>query len=260
MPPVYGQAPRARIGPDPVPRRRYRGAVPSRLRPTNPTAADAVLVGDPGRALFLAQKLLVNPLMSNHARGLWGYTAETPAGRPLTVQSTGMGGPSAAIVLGDLHRLGLRRAIRVGTCESLDPGLAVGDLVLVEAAIADDGAARTLSGATGSAGDREPIEPPGYLYATLRESGLPGAIARSDDLSSSVRRAAGLTGPDPLPGRSTVCDLQTATLFALAARLGVEIAAILVVEGPRLDGSTLDPTELEPAFARAGELAASAFS
>ncbi len=54
------------------------------------------------------------PLMSNHNRGLWGYTGETPEGRPLTVQSTGMGGPSAAIVLHELAELGVRRAIRVG--------------------------------------------------------------------------------------------------------------------------------------------------
>ena len=57
------------------------GAVPSRLRPTAPIAADAVLVGDPGRALLLAQELLEEPKMSNHARGLWGYSGQTPARR-----------------------------------------------------------------------------------------------------------------------------------------------------------------------------------
>ena len=48
--------------------------MPPRLRPTAPIAADAVLVGDPGRALLLAQELLEEPKMSNHARGLWGYS------------------------------------------------------------------------------------------------------------------------------------------------------------------------------------------
>ena len=48
--------------------------MPSRLRPTAPFAADAILVGDPGRALLLAQELLEEPKMSNHARGLWGYS------------------------------------------------------------------------------------------------------------------------------------------------------------------------------------------
>jgi uridine phosphorylase len=93
--------------------------MPAILRPTATFAADAILVGDPGRALLLAQELLEKPKMSNHARGLWGYTGVTPAGRELTIQSTGMGGPSAAVVLADLAELGLRRAIRIGTCASL---------------------------------------------------------------------------------------------------------------------------------------------
>ena len=95
--------------------------MPARLRPTAPIAADAVLVGDPGRALLLAQELLEQPKMSNHARGLWGYSGRPPAGRELTIQATGMGGPSAAIVLADLAELGVRRAVRVGTCTALRP-------------------------------------------------------------------------------------------------------------------------------------------
>src|SRR4051795_5111594 len=67
-------------------------AVPARLRPTAPIAAEAILVGDPGRALMLAQALLQEPKMCNHARGLWGYTGQTSAGRELTIQATGMGG------------------------------------------------------------------------------------------------------------------------------------------------------------------------
>ena len=53
--------------------------MPSRLRPTASVAADAILVGDPGRALMLAQALLEQPKMSNHARGLWGYWGRTAA-------------------------------------------------------------------------------------------------------------------------------------------------------------------------------------
>ena len=57
--------------------------------------------------------------MFNHARGLWGYTGTAADGRPLTIQSTGMGGPSAAIVVEELCDLG-RAAVRVGTCGALD--------------------------------------------------------------------------------------------------------------------------------------------
>ncbi|MGN6556593.1 MAG: phosphorylase family protein, partial [Solirubrobacterales bacterium] len=104
--------------------------MPARLRPTAPIAADAILVGDPGRALMLAQELLQQPKMSNHARGLWGYTGLTHEGHELTVQSTGMGGPSATVVLHDLAELGVRRAVRVGTCTSLGEQ-ALGQIVVV---------------------------------------------------------------------------------------------------------------------------------
>src|SRR6476619_3626884 len=100
--------------------------MPSRLRPTAPNAPDAILVGDPGRALLLAQELLDQPRMSNHARGLWGYSGQTPEGLELTIQATGMGGPSAAIVLGDLAKLGVTRVIRVGTCTGLAPATRAG--------------------------------------------------------------------------------------------------------------------------------------
>ena len=79
---------------------------PIHIHATAPLADRVLLPGDPGRALALAQLLLSAPKMFNHNRGLWGYTGETIAdGRPLTIQSTGMGGPSAAIVISELADL-----------------------------------------------------------------------------------------------------------------------------------------------------------
>ena len=85
--------------------------------------------------------------MFNHHRGLWGYTGEAADGELLTVQSTGMGGPSAAIVLHELISLGALRAIRVGTCGALDPTLELGDLVVAREAIAADGTSAMLTAA-----------------------------------------------------------------------------------------------------------------
>src|SRR5215207_8643127 len=104
--------------------------MPLHIHPTAALARRALLPGDPGRALLLAQLLTSEPKMFNHNRGLWGYTGIAADGEPLTIQSTGMGGPSAAIVLEELCDLGLERAIRVGTCGALDPGLALGDLAV----------------------------------------------------------------------------------------------------------------------------------
>ena len=109
---------------------------PLHVRPTAPLAERALLPGDPGRALALAQALLDAPKMFNHNRGLWGYTGTAADGEPLTIQSTGMGGPSAAIVLEELCDLGLRRAVRVGTCGALDGSLKLGELVAAREVLA----------------------------------------------------------------------------------------------------------------------------
>src|SRR4051794_41829433 len=67
------------------------------VHPTAPLADRALLPGDPGRALALAQALCdARAKMFNHNRGLWGYTGTALDGAPLTIQSTGIGGPSAA--------------------------------------------------------------------------------------------------------------------------------------------------------------------
>ena len=153
--------------------------MPARLRPTAPIAADAVLVGDPGRALMLAQALLEQPKMSNHARGLWGYSGRTPDGEELTIQATGMGGPSAAIVLADLAELGVRRAIRVGTCSALAPGLEPGALLAVASAHAwRDGGARA-----GGAVDPDP-----GLSARLRRRSGPQPRGRRRQPRRPARR------------------------------------------------------------------------
>jgi len=68
----------------------------------------------------VAQALLEQPpRMFNHARGLWGYTGTAPDGELLTVQATGIGGPSTAIVCEELIGLGARTLVRIGTCGAL---------------------------------------------------------------------------------------------------------------------------------------------
>ena len=106
--------------------------MPVKMNPIEPPAADAILVGDPRRAFALAQELTVQPKMSHQARGLWGYSGVSPDGMPLTVQSTGSGGPSAVPVIGDLVEQGVSRVVRLGTCLAIDPSLRAGTVLLVE--------------------------------------------------------------------------------------------------------------------------------
>jgi purine-nucleoside phosphorylase len=78
--------------------------------------ADACLLpGDPLRAKYIAETFFDDPVQRNEERGMLGYTG-TFEGKPVSVQSTGMGCPTAAIVMEELVQLGVKRFLRVGTC------------------------------------------------------------------------------------------------------------------------------------------------
>jgi uridine phosphorylase len=222
--------------------------VPIRLRPTAPIASEAILVGDPGRALLLAQELLREPRMSNHARGLWGYTGVTGEGDRLTIQATGMGGPSAALVLADLAELGVRRAVRVGSCIGLEGSVELGELLPVGSALAVGGSATSHGAAPGEA-----VSPDPGLSAGLREAlGGESAPVTVASLDAYPRE------PSPLKG-AVAADLQTAGLLARGRELGVELAALLIVV-ETATGESIDRERLEQVERDAGRLAAAVLS
>jgi uridine phosphorylase len=248
---------------------------PVHLRPTAELAERVLLPGDPGRALALAQSLLEGPLMFNHHRGLWGYTGTAVAdGKPLSIQSTGMGGPSAAIVLHELIVLGARRAIRVGTCGALG-GLALGDLVV---ALAADGTSRALG-----AGER--IAADGELTAALERAatrvgdteGQAGELGGAGRAPAERRTHSGATivstdlfyEPDSARERewraagAVAVEMEAATLFAVGARAGVPVACVLTVsnligDAPEDEQAQIDDDALLATAEAMGRLAVSA--
>jgi uridine phosphorylase len=228
--------------------------MPLHLRPSTPYAPDVLLPGDPGRALALAQALLTEPRMSNHARGLWGYSGQTEAGQPLSIQSTGMGGPSAAIVLHELADLGVRRAIRVGTCGAIDPELRHGRLVIPAEALAEDGASRALGAGEVAAADEE-------LTARLvQQAGSePAARIVTTDLFYDGA-GAGERAESWRERGAVAVEMEAATLFALGRALGVQTACVLAVSDTFEAGerSRIGDDELAEAAERMGTLAAAA--
>jgi DeoD family purine-nucleoside phosphorylase len=224
------------------------------LLPTAPLAERVLLPGDPGRALLLAQALLDEPKMFNHNRGLWGYTGQARDGRALTIQSTGMGGPSAAIVITELAELGARTLLRVGTCGALAASLALGDLLVASEALADDGTSRALGG-----GDRVAADP-GLLGRLIDAAGPGGAHGRivTTDLFYDGRDGA---EEEWLSQGALAVEMETATLFALAARRGLRAGCALIVSDLVLPERRRIETEaLHDAERRLGELAVAALS
>jgi uridine phosphorylase len=206
---------------------------PLHVHPTAPLAARVLLPGDPGRALALATALFDAPAkMFNHNRGLWGYTGTALDGVDLTVQSTGLGGPSAAIVVEELCDLGIRAAIRVGTCTALHGGPAPGEVVAVRAALPMDGASRAL-------GAREPLAGDGALTDELAAHADREGTVVSTDLFYDPRAHE---RAEWAAGGALAVDLETAAVLAVARRRRIRAAALLVVAargGARLDAEAL---------------------
>jgi DeoD family purine-nucleoside phosphorylase len=222
------------------------------LHPTAELAPRVLVPGDPGRALLLAQALLGEPKIFNHHRGLWGYTGTSHDGRLLTIQSTGMGGPSAAIVVSELIELGARRIVRVGTCGAIDGSLALGELLVATGAIAADGTSRALGGPS-------PVPATGELLSHLREAAgtdAPAGLVVSTDLFYDPRPDVELSWR---ADGAVAVEMETATLFALAARHEVEAASLLIVSDVILPSRRRIPEDaLRDAEHRLGEVAARA--
>jgi uridine phosphorylase len=241
------------------------------LRPTAPLAERVLLPGDPGRALALSQLLIEQPKMFNHHRGLWGYTGSANAdGEPLTIQSTGMGGPSAAIVLHELIVLGAKRAIRVGTCGALDPALELGDLLVAHEAIAADGTSAALSAVAPCAWGTETLtrthahpglasqlnlavgagERPAHLHATIASTDL--FYEAGADRAARWREQGAIA-----------VEMESSALFAVGQRAGIEVACLLTVSDTFDTGgkrTRIDDHELLAAAEAMGRVATSALS
>jgi uridine phosphorylase len=216
------------------------------LRPAAELAERVLLPGDPGSALAVAQALLETPpKMFNHARGLWGYTGIAPDGEPLTVQATGMGGPSAAIVCEELIALGATRLVRIGTCGALDPELELGTLLAAASVLPGDGTSEAL-------GADAPLAPDPELLERLVAAGARPATIASSDLFYDPRDGAAAGWMDQ---GAIAVEMEAATILQLAARHGVSAACVLGVSDVASSNGArrMSADELEQLGVRVGE-------
>ncbi len=189
------------------------------LRPTAPIASDVLLPANPADAMALAQRVIEGPLMSNHSHGLWGYSGPAATGAQLTIQSTGIGGPSAAAVVFELARHGVRRAIRLGHGRTLREPAADGP-VGVAAALRGDGASRALGAGESALPDPE-------LTRSL-QAALGGDTRAVTVLSRDLHDPPpDPRSPAPWP-EAAVGDLETAAVLAAGERAGVAVAGALI--------------------------------
>ena len=190
-----------------------------------------LLPGDPGRCAAIAA-LFDGAVQVAQNREFNVYTGSL-LGEKVTVCSTGIGGPSAAIALEELANLGAHTFIRVGTCGGIDLEVRSGDIVVATGAVRQEGASREYA----------PIEFPAVADLTVanalaeaaRDLGKPcrtGVVQSKDSFY-------GQHSPDRMPVAQALrekweawkrlgvlaSEMEAAALFTVAAARGVRCGA-----------------------------------
>ena len=227
-------------------------------------ATAAILPGDPARVDAIAA-FLTDVKEEGFSREYKSVTG-TYKGRRILAISTGMGGASTAICVEELADLGFRDLIRIGSCGALQSQLQLGQLVLCDRAVCDDGTSQTYTNYLRyaaaelnlSSSDKSAhhsisggAELPTDSSAPSSESAIQYAFATPELLSvcESQAKVLGLPyaiGPtrchDALYQRTKpaldefysgkgiyASDMETAALFAVGTLRGLRTASILNV-------------------------------
>ena len=208
--------------------------MPIHIRAQEGEYAEACLLpGDPLRAQYIAETYFDDAVQRNAERGMLGYTG-TWQGKPISVQATGMGCPSAAIVMEELVQLGVKRFVRVGTCGGLQPDMQLGDLIVALTAVPADATVQHLIGTDTHCptADWELIHGAVHAAKEVGQTMRVGPIVSSDLFYNPD---GGQYERWSKRGILAV-EMEAAILFTLGAMRGVQAAALLTVSDVVVEG------------------------
>ncbi|PKV48315.1 purine-nucleoside phosphorylase [Aquimarina sp. MAR_2010_214] len=216
-------------------------------------AETILLPGDPMRAKWIAQTFLDNPMCYNDIRGMLGYTG-TYKGKPVSVQGTGMGIPSALIYCHELiNDYGVKNLIRVGSAGSYQKDIHLKDIVIAMAASSTSNinTARFLNSDYSPTVDFE-LFMKAIQYA--KDNNIPikaGNVLSSDefyeDNPDSYKRWAEF---------GVLCvEMETAGLYTIAAKYNVKALAILTISDSLVTGEKASSEERATTFSKMIEIA-----
>ncbi len=192
-----------------------------------------ILPGDPGRCALIAEHFAdaVKVAQNREYTTYTGYIKE----KKVSVVSTGIGGPSAAIAMEELAELGAHTFIRVGTCGGINVKVQAGDAVIASAAVRQEGTSREYA----------PLEYPAAadfgVTLALRDAadrlGIPchvGVVQCKDSFYGQHRPEAMPVAGELLEKWEAwkrlgvlASEMESATLFVVAAHLGVRCGTVL---------------------------------
>ena len=209
--------------------------------------AEVVLLpGDPLRAKWIAETFLKDAVLYNSVRGMFGYTG-TWEGKKISVQATGMGIPSVLIYCTELIKdFGVKKLIRVGSAGSYQKKLKVNDVVIAMAASSNSG----FNKAKFQYADFAPTANfelflKAVKYAEEHKINFKaGNVLTSDEFYEDD-----LQHYKKWADYGVLCvEMETAGLYTVAAKYGVQALSILTVSDSLVTGEHLPNKDREQSF------------
>lgn len=219
------------------------------------------LPGDPGRCEPIA-RLFDDPVLvaKNREYETWTGTLD---GERVSVTSTGIGCPSAAIAMEELVKVGADTFVRVGTSGGMQPQINPGDLGVIQAAIRDEGTTSHYL----------PMEFPAVADIDVTRALAIGARSQGRTVHIGISQSKDSFYGQHEPGRMPVAkrlqdrwsawmaggaicsEMEAAALYIVASTLRVRAGGIMMIAG-HWDQSPMTPEEeastaLEPLLASA---------
>jgi uridine phosphorylase len=209
--------------------------------------ADIALVpGDPGRVDRIAELCDDSETVAENRE--YKVVNASYEGRELTICSTGIGSPSAAIAAEELAAVGVETFIRVGTTGALQSDIEIGDMVVATGAAKDEGTTKRYEAAEVPAvADYETLS---ALVDSAERRQAPvhvGPIATDDAFYAETQ-----TYVEAWNDAGLLCvEMEAAALFTLARRKGLAAGAICTVDGNLVEGTQKGETDEEELPAKA---------
>jgi len=220
----------------------------------------AIIPGDPGRVDRIANHCEdVETVAENREYKVVNATYE---GRPLTICSTGIGCPSAAIAVEELSRVGIETFLRCGTCGALQTGMEIGDMVVATGAAKEEGTSKRYEDAVYPAvADYDVLS---KLVDAAEANGVSGSRSGDPEASGTASQSRPEdvhVGPivsddafynenpnyvdDWEAANLLAIEMEAATVFSLARRKGLRAGAVCTVDGNLVEGTQKGETDGE---------------
>ncbi|MEN6364459.1 MAG: purine-nucleoside phosphorylase [Rectinema sp.] len=205
-----------------------------------------LLPGDPLRAKFISENFLEKSERFNEVRNMFGYTGFYK-GERVSVMGTGMGMPSLSIYVNELIRnYGVKKLIRVGTCGGMHRNVKIRDLVLAMAASTDSAMNRIrFRGMDYAPTASFPLLKAAYDAATAAgKSPFVGSVLSSDSFYTEDPEQWKLWASFGV----IVVEMETAELYTLAAKYGVQALSVLTVSDHLVTGEATSSEDRQLSF------------